>query len=62
MIRKALAEEAGLSVKSAVSSKLDILVLADPDSKSGKSRKADELGVRKMAEPVFWRTLRVRID
>ena len=60
--QEALAEEAGLVVKSGVSSKLDVLVLADPDSKSGKSRKADELGVRKMAEPVFWRTLGVQID
>jgi DNA polymerase-3 subunit epsilon len=60
--QEALAEEAGLVVKSGVSSKLDVLVLADPDSKSGKSRKADELGVRKIAEPVFWRTLGVEID
>lgn len=60
--QEALAGEAGLVVKSGVSSKLDVLVLADPDSKSGKSRKADELGVRKMAEPVFWRTLGVQID
>lgn len=60
--QEALAEEAGLVVKSGVSSKLDVLVLADPDSKSGKSRKADELGVRKIAEPVFWRTLGVQID
>lgn len=60
--QEALAEQAGLVVKSGVSSKLDILVLADPDSKSGKARKASELGVRKMAEPVFWRTLGIQID
>ena len=42
--------------------KLDILVLADPDSRSGKSKLADDLGVRKIAEPVFWRTLGVAID
>lgn len=60
--QEALAEEAGLVVKSGVSSKLDVLVLADTDSKSGKARKADELGVRKMAEPVFWRILGVQID
>jgi hypothetical protein len=34
----------------------------DPDTKSGKARKAAELGVRRMAEPVFWRTLGVEID
>jgi hypothetical protein len=26
------------------------------------AKKADELGVRKMAEPVFWRALGVEID
>ncbi len=56
------AAEAGLVVKANVSRKLDILVLADPDSRSGKSKLADELGVRKMAEPVFWRALGAPID
>jgi NAD-dependent DNA ligase len=42
-------------VRPGVSGKLDILVLAHPASRSGKAKKADELGVRKMAEPVFWR-------
>jgi DNA polymerase-3 subunit epsilon len=57
-----LASEAGMVIKPGVSGKLDILVLADPDSRSGKAKKADELGVRKMAEPVFWRALGVEID
>jgi DNA polymerase-3 subunit epsilon len=57
-----LAAGAGLVVKSGVSRKLDILVLADPDSMSGKARLARELGVRCMAEPVFWRQLGVPID
>ena len=57
-----LARAAGMVVKANVSGKLDILVLADPDSRSGKAKKADELGVRKMAEPVFWRALGVEID
>lgn len=57
-----LAAEAGMVVKGNVSKKLDILVLADPDSRSGKSKLADELGVRKIAEPVFWRMLGVPID
>ena len=56
------ATEAGLIVKSSVSRKCDILVLADPDSRSGKSKLADELGVRKIAEPVFWRMLGIPID
>jgi len=57
-----LARDAGMVVKDNVSGKLDILVVADPDSRSGKAKKADELGVRKMAEPVFWRALGVEID
>ncbi len=57
-----LATSAGLIVKSSVSAKLDILVLADPESQSGKSRKAAELGVRRIAEPVFWRLAGVPVD
>lgn len=57
-----LAAKAGLTIKSNVSKKCGILVLADPDSRSGKSKVADDLGVRKVAEPVFWRMLGVPID
>jgi len=57
-----LATDAGLIVKSGVSARLDVLVLADPDSRSGKARKAEELGVRRMAEPAFWRAIGVQID
>jgi DNA polymerase-3 subunit epsilon len=53
---------AGMVVKSGVSHLLDVLVLADPESRSGKARKADELGVRKIAEPAFWHALGVPID
>ena len=57
-----LAAKAGLVIKGNVSRKCDILVLADPDSRSGKSKLADDLGLRKIAEPVFWRILGVPID
>ena len=57
-----LASDAGMVIKQGVSRKLDVLVLADPDSRSGKAKAADELGVRMMAEPVFWRALGVEID
>jgi DNA polymerase-3 subunit epsilon len=56
------AAEAGLVIKSGVSGVLDLLVLADPDSMSGKARKAAELGVRRIAEPVFWRSIGLEID
>jgi DNA polymerase-3 subunit epsilon len=57
-----LAASAGLRVKSSVSGRLDILVLADVASQSGKARKAAELGVRRIAEPVFWRLIGVPVD
>jgi DNA polymerase III subunit epsilon len=60
--QEGLAMSAGLIVKSGVSCKLDLLVLADPDSMSGKARRARELGVRCMAEPVFWRALGLEVE
>ncbi len=57
-----LAAEAGMIVKKNVSKKLDILVLADPDSMSGKARRARQLGVRLVAEPVFWRMIGIDIQ
>lgn len=60
--QETLARWAGLTVKSGVSGKLDLLVLADPASMSGKARKATDLGVRKVAESVFWRLAGVPVD
>ncbi|WP_339708382.1 exonuclease domain-containing protein [Algoriphagus aquimarinus] len=54
--------ERGMIIKSGINSKLDYLVTADPNSLSGKSLKAREIGVRVIAEPVFWAMLGVRID
>lgn len=57
-----LAEEAGLIVKSGVSKKLAILVTVDPESLSGKARKARDIGVRIMAERTFWHAINVHVD
>lgn len=57
-----LAEEAGLVCKSGVSKKLDLLVTVDPDSLSGKARKARELGVRIISEQAFLDALEVETD
>ncbi len=57
-----LATATGMIIKSGVSSKLDMLVLANPDSASGKARKAAELGIRRVAELAFWRALGVAVD
>jgi DNA polymerase-3 subunit epsilon len=50
---QAIAAKAGLVVKSNVSGKLDVLVIADPSSQSGKARKARQLGVRLVSELAF---------
>ena len=47
------AANAGLRVTSAVSRKTRLVVAADPDSESAKARRARELGVPLIAEPVF---------
>lgn len=57
-----LAAAAGLIPVDSVTKRLDILVLADASSMSGKAKKADEYGVRKMAERAFWATLGVGVD
>lgn len=49
-------------VKKNVTKRLDCLVVADPDSMSGKARKAREYGVRILAEPVFWRAVGVDVE
>jgi DNA polymerase-3 subunit epsilon len=52
-----LATDAGLIVKTNVSKGLDLLVVADPDSQSGKAKRVRELGIRVLAEAVFWRSI-----
>ena len=57
-----LAEEARLDVMTNVTRKLDLLVVADPDSQSGKARRARQLGTRIMAEAVFWPAIGATVD
>jgi DNA polymerase-3 subunit epsilon len=57
-----IAAENGMIVKRTVSRTLDYLVTADPDSMSGKARKARERGVRIIVEPVFWGMVGVEIE
>ncbi len=49
-----IAEDLGLEVKSGVSKKLDLLVVKDPYTMSGKARKAREYKIPIVAEQVFW--------
>lgn len=57
-----LAADRGLVVHSSVSKALDLLVVADPDSLSGKARKAREYGTRVVVERAFWREIGVAVD
>ena len=56
-----LAAEAGLEVRSSVTRTLDLLVVADPDTMSGKARKARQNGTRIIAERAFWAQLGVDV-
>lgn len=54
-----LARAAGLVVHDRVTKALDLLVVADPNSLSGKAQKARGYGTRIMAEAAFWQSLGV---
>jgi len=66
MISRELAEEfaaqAGLIVADSVTKKLDLLVLADPHTQSGKAKKARQYGIRIMHEPVFWKAIGLDVE
>jgi len=57
-----LATKAGLQVLSSVTKKLDLLVVADAVTQSGKAEKARKYGVRIMHESVFWKAIGVVTD
>ena len=61
-IAQQLALERGMIIKSGVSRNLNYLVTADADSLSGKARKAREMGIRIVAEPVFWNMIGVAVE
>jgi DNA polymerase-3 subunit epsilon len=57
-----LARRAGLVVVSRVTKRLDLLVVADPNSRSGKARKAREYETRIMAEAAFWKAIGASVE
>lgn len=61
-VAEALAAKAGLQIANNVSKKLDILVVADPNTQSGKARKARDYGIRILTDTVFWRMIGVSVD
>jgi DNA polymerase-3 subunit epsilon len=61
-LARRLAERAGMVVAPRVTKKLDMLVVADPNSRSGKATKAREYGVRIVAETAFWPMIGVEVS
>ncbi len=57
-----LAVEAGMIVRQTVTRDLDILVVADPATQSGKARKATGFGARIIVERAFWPALGIRVN
>jgi DNA polymerase-3 subunit epsilon len=56
------ATKKGLVVADSVTKKLDLLVVADPQTQSGKAKKARQYGIRILHEPVFWKAIGVAVD
>ena len=61
-IAQELATAAGLVVSDGVTKSLDILVVADPNTQSGKARQARRLGTRLMAEAAFWHSIGIQVE
>lgn len=57
-----LAVGCGLHVLDSVTKRLDLLVVADPESLSGKARKARDYGTRIVVERSFWHDIGVAVD
>lgn len=61
-VAETLAERAGLVVANSVTKKLNLLVVADPNTQSGKAKKARQYGTRILADSVFWRMIGVAVE
>ncbi|MEX2287503.1 MAG: exonuclease domain-containing protein [Planctomycetaceae bacterium] len=57
-----LAAARSMIVVESVTKQLDLLVVADPLSQSGKAKKAHRYGIRILHEPVFWKALGVEVE
>lgn len=57
-----LAARQGMVVTESVTKKLDVLVVADPLTQSGKAKKARQYGIPIMHELVFWRALGIEVE
>ena len=57
-----IAIEHGLIVKNGVTKDLDYLVVADPDTMSGKAKKARKYNTKILAEQTFWNMLGIQVS
>ena len=57
-----LAERSGVLVVSTVTKKTDLVVAHDPETMSGKGRKAREYGIQIMRESEFWAALNIPFE
>ena len=58
----ALGTKRAMTVVESVTRSLDLLVVADPQTQSGKAKKAHKYGIRIMHEVVFWKILGLHVD
>ena len=61
-VAEELARKAGMEVHPRVTKRLDLLVVADPNTMSSKARKAHDYGTRIMAEVAFWRAIAAPVE
>jgi len=61
-LAEVLAQGAGLIPVASVTKSLDILVVADPNTQSGKAKKARDYGIRIVSDIVFWRMAGINVD
>ena len=59
-VAEALAAGAGLFIRKSAGS-VDLLVVADPETASGKARRARESGIRLMAAAAFFQAIGVQV-
>jgi DNA polymerase-3 subunit epsilon len=57
-----LVAERGMIATNSLTKAVDILVVADPDTMSGKAKTARKYGTRIMADRAFWMQLGVKVD
>lgn len=57
-----LIEGRGMIFAASITKKVDVLVVADPDTQSGKAKKARKYGIRIIYERAFWRRIGVQVD